>query len=425
LHLRKGVKFHDGTDGNAQALAWNLKMFKDGNMFGSTTNYWKSWDIIDDYTLRLNYTQLLNTATRSWENYFMVSPSGYTKNGIEWVRTHMVGTAPFMQTDFSRDVSATLVKNPNYWQTGRPYVDKVQLLYVADSLTREALMKSGGAEAMTATPLLQVSRFPASDFNIITRGEGPYTMWPDSKNPDSPWSNVKVRMAAEYAIDKEGLYAAFGYGYGGPAYQVATSTSMAFDAALAPKYRKYDVAKAKQLLTEAGFPTGFKTTLYVEPGIGAGSGRDIAVSIQAAWAKVGIILDLQFPQPAAWQGLVAPGLTIKTSSLAMQSFGVWGNFNTSINVFFPRSDGGFYYQFTMKPGGVAAWDAMRDKTVLTPAPDPVLLKQIGDELFNDCTVIPLIYNATAYITSKKLNDSSLLKYGTAAAWDYANTWLSK
>jgi peptide/nickel transport system substrate-binding protein len=262
FRLRKGVKFHDGTDWNAQALAWNLKMFQEGKMFGSTTNYWKSWDIIDDYTLRLNYTVLLNTATRSWENYFMVSPTAYTKNGIEWMRTHMVGTAAFQQTEFIRDVSTTLVKNPNYWQKGKPYADKVQLLYVADSLTREALMKSGGGDVLQATPLLQVARFPAADYKIVSKGQGPYTMWPDSKNPDSPWSNVKVRMAAEYAIDREGLYSAFGYGFGGPAYQVATSASLAFDPALASKYRKYDLAKAKQLLTEAGFPNGFKTTLY-------------------------------------------------------------------------------------------------------------------------------------------------------------------
>jgi peptide/nickel transport system substrate-binding protein len=143
LHLQKGVKFSDGSDWNAQALAWNLKMYQDGKMYGSTTNYWKSWDIIDDYTVRLNYTVYLNTLTRSWENYFFVSPTAYTKNGIEWVRTHMVGTGAFTQTDFQRDVSTTLVKNPVYWQQGKPYLDKVQVLYVVDQLTREALMKSG------------------------------------------------------------------------------------------------------------------------------------------------------------------------------------------------------------------------------------------------------------------------------------------
>ena len=124
-------------------------------------------------------------------------------------------------------------------------------------------------------------------------------MWPDSKDTNSPWSNVKVRQAADYAIDKEGLNKALGYGYGGAAYQIASPTAMAFDPALASQYRKYDVAKAKQLLTDAGYPTGFRATLYVEPVWAGLSGRDYAVSIQAMWAKVGIILDLQFPQAAA------------------------------------------------------------------------------------------------------------------------------
>jgi ABC-type transport system substrate-binding protein len=75
FHLRKGVKFHDGSDFNAAAVAWNFDIFKKTNMFGSTTNFWKSWDILDDYTIRMNYTSWRNTNTRSWENYFMASPT--------------------------------------------------------------------------------------------------------------------------------------------------------------------------------------------------------------------------------------------------------------------------------------------------------------------------------------------------------------
>ena len=54
FHLRKGVTFHDGTPWNAQAAAWNLNMFKTAGMFTGTTNFWASWDILDDYTLRAN-----------------------------------------------------------------------------------------------------------------------------------------------------------------------------------------------------------------------------------------------------------------------------------------------------------------------------------------------------------------------------------
>jgi peptide/nickel transport system substrate-binding protein len=424
LHLQKGVKFSDGSDWNAQALAWNLKMYQDGKMFGSTTNYWKSWNIIDDYTLQLNYTVYLNTLTRSWENYFFVSPTAYTKNGIDYMRTHMVGTAAFTQTDFQRDVSATFVKNPVYWQQGRPYMDGVQLLYVADALTREALMKSGGGDVLYAT-VQQVSHFPTADYNVISKNQGAYMMWPDSKDSNSPWSNVKVRQAADYAIDKEGLNTALGFGYGAAAYQIASPTAMAFDPALSTQYRKYDVAKAKQLLADAGFPGGFKATLYIEPGWAAGTGRDYAVSIQAMWAKVGIVLDLQFPQASAWQVMSTANTAPKVGSLLAQQMNEWGNFNTTLNVFYPKSDGGFYYQFTQKPGGDAAWATLKDKTMTTPAPDPTVLKQIGDAMFNDCTSIPITYGASVFVTSKRLNDSGLLKYGTFNAFDYANTWLSK
>ena len=422
LHLQKGVKFSDGSDWNVQALAWNLKMYQDGKMYGSTTNYWKSWDIIDDYTVRLNYTVYLNTLTRSWENYFFVSPAAFTKNGIDWMRTHMVGTGAFMQTDFQRDVSTTLVKNPVYWQQGEPYLDKVQVLYVADQLTREALMKSGGGDMLYATPL-QVSRFPASDYKILNRKRGAYMLFPDSKNPDSPWSNVKVRMAADYAVDKEGLNTAFGYGFGAAAYQIASPTAMAYDPALESQYRKYDVAKAKQLLADAGYPSGFKTTMFVDPALFT---SDMAVSIQSMWAKVGIIMDLQFPQPAAWQTMTTvTNIAPKVSSVYATSLNEWGNFNTTLNVYFPRSDGGFSYGFVQKPGGVAAWDALKDKSLQAAAPDPAILKQIGDAFFNDCTAIPLTYGAFIYITSNKLMDTGLLAYGTSNAWDYGNAWLSK
>jgi peptide/nickel transport system substrate-binding protein len=419
LHLRKGVKFSDGSDWNAQALAWNLNIYKVTNMFGSTTNYWKSWDIVDDYTLKLHYTQYLNTLTRSWENYFMVSPTAYTKNGIDWMRIHMVGTAAFTQTDYTRDVSLNLVKNPVYWQQGKPYLDKVQILYVVDELTREALMKSGGADFFYPTPK-QVSRFPAPDFKTISRNAGANMLVPDSKNADSPWSNVKVRMAADYAIDKEGLNTAFGYGFGAAAYQLSSSATLAFDPALSSQYRKFDVAKAKQLLTDAGFPTGFKTTMYVDP---ATFTSDMAVSIQASLAKIGIAVDLQFPQPAAYQ--IISTTPPKVNSICATRLNEWSNFNTTLNVFFPRSGGGFYYPSCQKPGGQAAWDALLDKSRATAAPDPTILKQIGDAFFNDCTVVPLTYSSSIYITTSKVNDTGLTGYGTPYAWDYGNIWISK
>ena len=413
FHLRKGVKFHDGTDFNAKAVAWNLDIFKRTGMFTATTNFWKSWDVIDDYTIRVNFTSWRNTLLRAWENYFFVSPTAYEKNGIEWMRTHMVGTGPFMQTDYKRDVSMTAVRFNDYWDKGKPYLDGVILYYVADELTREALMKSGGAEMLNATAK-QAQRFQGTDFKILIRNSGPSALFPDSKNADSPWSNIKVRMAAEYAIDKESLAKTFGYGLGSPAYQMSSSATMAYDPALESQYRKYDPAKAKQLLAEAGYPNGFKTKILVNPGLD----RDPVVAIQAYFAKVGIQAELEFPEPASWQAITTQ--PAKVNSLIYMPINEWSNYNTTLNVFF--SDLGFYLPSLKKPEG---WSVLFNKSLSAPAPDRELLKQVGDAFFNEAIFIPLVYGTFVYILTPNVQDSGLTRFGTSNAWDYANVWLSK
>jgi peptide/nickel transport system substrate-binding protein len=412
FNLRKNAKFHDGTEVNAQAIKWNLEIFKKQAMFTSTTNYWKSFDVIDNYTLRVNFTEYRNTLLRSWENYFMVSPSAYEKNGIEWMRTHMVGCGPFKQVDFQRDVHLKTVRVDDYWEEGKPYLEGVHLLYVADETTREALFRSGGAEMLNATPKIAARFQNQPAYNIVTRDGGPTLLIPDSMNADSPWSNLKVRQAAEYAIDREALAKAFGYGFGVAAYQMATNKSMAYDPALPP--HKFDPEKAKQLLKEAGFPTGFKSKIIV----GSGLDRDPVVAIQAALKAVGIDVDLDFPEPAKFQQIwTSPW----NNALLYWPLGEWSNFNTTLNVFF-ADPGTFYWKSLKKPDG---WKDLYARSLRAPSPDPAILKEVGDAFFNDCTVIPLVYSTAVFVLSSKVQDKSLGNLGTPTAWNYQDVWLSK
>jgi peptide/nickel transport system substrate-binding protein len=417
FHLRKGVTFHDGTPWNAAALAWNLDIFKKTNMFGATTNFWKSWEVIDEYTLKLNLTTWRNTIMRSWENYFMASPAAFEKEGIEWLRTHIVGTGPFMQTDYQKDVSFTAVRNPNYWQKDEqgnklPYLDGVQLLYVADELTREALIKSGGAEMLNSNTK-QASRFQGLGFTMITRSGGPTMLAPDSKNAESPFSNLKVRQAIEYAIDREVLAKSFGYGFNKPAYQISSPSTKAYDPAITG--RKFDVAKAQALLAEAGFGSGFKTTIFVDPL----QNRDPVIAIQAMLSKVGITADLQFPAPAAWQAITTQPVTT-VSSMVYIALNEWSNYNTTLNVFF--SGLGFYLPSNQKPAG---WVDLFNKSLNAPAPDPAILREVANAFYNDATIIPLVYNTFVYILLPNVHDSGLTTFGTANAWDYARIWLTE
>ena len=116
FHLQKGVKFHDGTDFNAQAVRWNYEEIKKAPANASNTNNWKSVDVIDDYTIRISLKEWKNSVIRSFADSwgYIVSPTAFQKNGLDWARYNMVGTGPFTQTGFQRDVTLTGARNLNY-----------------------------------------------------------------------------------------------------------------------------------------------------------------------------------------------------------------------------------------------------------------------------------------------------------------------
>ena len=153
LHLRKGVKFQDGSDFNAQVVKWNLEQTKLGTANASTTMYWKSFDILDDYTIRINFTtwQKGPNVGLGMPATNMVSQAAFTKNGIDWMRTNMVGTGAFSQSSYQRDVITKTLRNPNYWDAGKPYLNEVHYLYVSDEMTRVALFNPVGRKSWTST----------------------------------------------------------------------------------------------------------------------------------------------------------------------------------------------------------------------------------------------------------------------------------
>jgi peptide/nickel transport system substrate-binding protein len=266
---------------------------KVGSLQISQTTNWKSVEVVDDYTIRISLKTWQNTALRPFASAsgYIISPTAYQKNGVDWANYNMVGTGASTQSEFLRDVSLTVVKNPNYWEQGKPYLDKLQYIFVADPLTAEASFKTGAGDVIQCYTDQMADNLKKAGFKIISYPGFAYTLYPDGSNANSPWSNPKVRQAAEYAINKDAIANAMGYGTWTASYQYSPQTSPAFDPNLTP--RKYDVAKAKQLLTADGYASGFKTTIYSAP---VGMSKDIPLAIQADWKAVGIDADVQNPQ---------------------------------------------------------------------------------------------------------------------------------
>jgi len=335
FHLRKGIKFHDGTPFNAEAVKYNLEATASSGLWGvGILNVVKSYEIIDDYTLRANfdaYNYNYMTALAGLAG-MIASPTALkipaTDENI--TKLHMVGTGPFIYDSFKRDDYVKYTKNPDYWQPGKPYLDAVILRYIADRTVALMAFQAGEAdEWATGLQLATSNMLEDQGYNIT-----PYplrfhfAMVYDSANPTSPFADQRVREAVHYGVDKQTLV----NGIGGGAkrgftalYQMAEPGDPWYCPEL--PVREYDLAKAKQLLAEAGYPKGFKTTLISD----TFAEKNFLEALQNELGKMGIEATLDIADFArisslemgGWEGPLHPGFPTSDTIPGLNSR--WGD----------------------------------------------------------------------------------------------------
>jgi peptide/nickel transport system substrate-binding protein len=409
--LRKGVKFHDGTDFNAEAAKFNLEAKKVAKVSG--TEDWSSIDVVDDHTVRVNLSRYVNTVLSRFTAIYgaMVSPTAVNKNGIEWARWNPTGTGPFQFVSFERDVSTKYKKFDGYWQKGKPYLDGVEYVYIKDPMTQSASMEAGEAQVLNTETGKQPADLKAAGLNIVTAATGTLCLVPDSVNADSPLANRKVREAVEYAIDREAIAKAKSYGFWVAAYQLPPSGTMAYVKNF--QGRKYNPAKAKQLLAEAGYPKGFKTRITPHFAVD----RDVLVSIQSYLAKVGITADLDFVDQGKFTDYRRKGW--KNGFLAMP-FGLFPNYLQSIQTYI--STDSLDFPSLKKPAGI---DVLLKDALSTLGPEPKRIQKLLKVYFDDVTVIPVHEVGRASVQQKKTQNTGHLKFGVWPEWAPDQAWLNK
>ncbi|MBI4295693.1 MAG: ABC transporter substrate-binding protein [Chloroflexi bacterium] len=286
LTLRKGVKFHDGTDFNAAAVKWNIELRKAAKVGDYETV--TSIDVIDDYTVRLNLSKFQNTLlTTLWFiGGLITSPTTYQKLGRDAAQWQPVGTGPFKFVSHQKDVNVRYERFDGYWQKGKPYLDAVDIQIILDSTTNELAFKKGDIHVRGALSGKTNDEMTKEGWQVVSGPVESYSVFfPDSANASSPFANKKVREAVEYAIDKENVVKALGYGRQQALYQMTPNDTYAYISDLPG--RRYDPAKAKQLLAEAGYPSGFKATLITRGGAGT-TPADALVAAATQLKAVGI-----------------------------------------------------------------------------------------------------------------------------------------
>lgn len=298
--LRKGVKFHDGTDFNAEAVKWNIEKYIE-NKRTETANI-DSMEVADDHTLVIHLKEW-NSSSLEAIGFFVryVSPAAVEEHGVEWAYTNPVGTGPFLLDKWDMNVSVSYKKNPNYWEPGEPKIDRIELLIIEDANTAASALRAGEVD------LIQAGNIDLAD-ELINSGEFDYVLQkngigavgvgliPDSTTEGSPFADVRVRKAMGHAIDEAALAETFGKGYWETTNQWGSREAYTFNPDV--EGFPYDPDKARQLLAEAGYPNGFKTKLF--SGLNT---KDVFTAIQSYLAQVGIDAELIVVDEAQVQSL--------------------------------------------------------------------------------------------------------------------------
>jgi peptide/nickel transport system substrate-binding protein len=301
-----------------------------------------------------------------------------------------------------------------YWQTGKPLLDGVQIRTVPDSSTCMALIQSGQADLWVNATMPEASQLQAAGYQILSGPDTINDIFPDSKDPTSPFSKLEVREAVEYAMDKQTISDSLGYGFTQPVTMMAPPGTAGYNPNFAG--RPYNVDTAKKLLAQAGYGSGFKTTLTYETG---GSAKDLATTIQNYLAAINIQVTLVPADPGLYWGSIFStgwhGLLLGVHALNPQWAVAW------LDHFGPTALIGFV--------SLAKSQAFLDTAnAVLAAPDLDTMKAATmtnvTQAGQDCMFIPIDNTPMLVVKQKWVNTT----YTTAldwTGWQIYNDWLSK
>jgi peptide/nickel transport system substrate-binding protein len=411
-HLRKGVKFHDDSPFNAEAVKWNLQLMKD-NFRLTDGELVKSIDVIDEYTVRMNLSEITSIAVINYGWTAMYSPTAFKNNGgKEWARLHPVATGPFKFVEFKRDTFIKYEKNPNYWRKGYPLLDGIETRYIPDPGTAAMMMQKKEAEIwQDVAEVKYVLDLQEKGLKTIW---GPGMFWalmPNSLNPKSPYANKKVREALEYALDRNAIAKSLGFGKYEPFVEMAPSSSPAFVQNYNP--RPYNPEKAKKLLAEAGYPNGFETKL-----LALDLNKDVSTAIQTYYAQVGIKVDIDTADLGRYFGaLFFQGW----NDLALSAAGINPDATDIFIHFGPRP-------MTFKTKTIAKspeYLALCEKALQTydPAAFKAMLKKAVKQGTEDAMITPLYRSAQANVLQTYVHSDHMKIHGVT--WYVYKDWMEK
>ena len=287
LTLRQGVKFSDGSPLTAEDVVFSLTRAIDPKgSWGFLFSPIKSVTKVDDQTIRLNMSESFAPLLPALSTF---AGSIYSKANFEkWGKDagqHPLGTGAFMLESWQKGAQMALVKNPNYWQSGKPKVDRIVMRVVGDDNSRVLLLQSGQVDIIDFVPPNQVQSLMDAG-QKIQKVEGTAILRYTLNETVKPLDEANVRCAMAHTIDRAAVAKNIYFGQAVVARSLLPSSTLYHDPNADPV--TFDIAKAKALLARSSVPQGF--TVSVNLPAGNQTYQDVAQIWAAGLKQIGITL---------------------------------------------------------------------------------------------------------------------------------------
>ena len=417
LELLENVKFHDGTDFDAAAVKYNLEAVYNANLSGTAfmANV-DSYEVVDKYTVRIHLKEvdaLFLNRIAGGALGLMASPTALQKPTTPETiaQVHSVGTGPFLFDSWERDTYVKYRKWDDYRDQSKPYLDFIIINNTADLTVSEIALEAGETDAVENIDPVDAGRLGDLGFTIYQPNlYFLHSIIPSGANPDSPFAKKEVRLALEYAIDKRTIAEGVGMGYYEALNQLATAKDPWYNSDL--DFREYDPAKARQLLADAGYPTGFDTTLVTD----VMARRDTLTAIQTYLNDVGIRTELEildfgaaFSKPMqGWEGIYFPGFPNVGTVL-----GILGRYGTQ----------GTYISYYQPEGWWDMWDSLVAE--MDGSKRVEILKDILQVMYDEAICIPYQGDAPLVAMVPELHGFEHHALHITSFWDPGSIWKSE
>jgi glutathione transport system substrate-binding protein len=419
--LREGVKFHDGTPFNAEAVKANLDRVTNPdnklaryNQFNRITKV----EVVSPYSVRVTLKEPFGPFINSLAHASaaIISPTALKKYGNQDIAFHPVGTGPFVFEEWKQTDFVKVKKFDGYWKKGYPKVDSITWKPVLENNTRAAMLQTGETDFAYPLPYEQAAALESNAKLKVTSSPSIIVRYISFNMLQKPFDNLKVRQAINYAINKEALAkVAFG-GFAAPAEGVVPQGVLY--AHKMPAW-PYDPAKARQLLKEAGYPNGFESVLW--SAYTTTTAQKTIQFVQQQLAQVGIKVAVQSLEPGQRTEWVQTAPDAKTAKVRMYYAG-WSSSTgeadwalrplLATEAWPPKLNNTAYYSNAQVDGAIAkALTSTNDKEKTQ------LYREAQEQIMKDLPWAPLVTEKNLYATSKRLSGVFVMPDGNINADD--------